>query len=166
MPVRRRPPKPKTSGTAGLRWEQAADIRRRLVRIARAVGVRHVDPRRLVAVRTYGSPAHRPRPPLWPPSQRAGAHLGPVADLPAGAPSAGALCRRSDDPGLRPALPRRAGPRVDPRTAARSYNLLRQPAPGAVPALPDTPHGQPSLPPLPGQPPAGVVLERHRSTHR
>src|SRR3989304_5445571 len=58
MPVRRRPPKPKTSGTAGLRWEQAADIRRRLGRTARAVGFRHVDPRRLVAVRTYGSRAN------------------------------------------------------------------------------------------------------------
>src|SRR3990170_1748953 len=61
MPVRRRPPKPKTSGTAGLRWEQAPDIRRRLVRIARAVGFRHVDPRRLVAVRTYGSRAEQDR---------------------------------------------------------------------------------------------------------
>src|SRR3989337_121004 len=58
MPMRRRPLKPKPSGTAGLRWEQAPDIRRRLVRIARAVGFRHVDPRRLVAVRTYGSRAN------------------------------------------------------------------------------------------------------------
>src|SRR3989304_1828651 len=58
MPARRRPPKPKTTGTAGLRWEPAPDIRRRLVRIARAVGFRHVDPRRLVAVRTYGSRAN------------------------------------------------------------------------------------------------------------
>ena len=58
MPAKRRPSKPKTSGTAGLRWEPAPDIRRRLVHIARAVGFRHIDPRRLFAVRTYGSRAN------------------------------------------------------------------------------------------------------------
>ncbi len=58
MPGKRRQSKSKASGTAGLRWEPAPDIRRRLVRIARAVGFRHVDPRRLFAVRTHGSRAN------------------------------------------------------------------------------------------------------------
>jgi len=46
------------SGPAGLRWERAPDIRRRLARIARAVGFRHVNAQRLFAVRTYGSRAN------------------------------------------------------------------------------------------------------------
>src|SRR3989304_5445573 len=91
------------------------------------------------------STASRRRPHLRLPSQRAGAHLGPVADLSAGAPSAGALCRRRDDPRRRAAPP---------------------PAPPAPPPRPPPPPASPGPPagggggwsdtdPPPLDPPAG-----------
>ena len=41
-----------------MRWQPAPDIHRRLVRIARALGFDHVDPRRVHCLRVFGSRAN------------------------------------------------------------------------------------------------------------